>query len=51
MWEYNVHLFINTCYTDSRVAVWELVVSLVCLHGQLEVTYLTREASLVPCLL
>ena len=37
-------------HTHLRVAVWELVVALVCLHSELEVTHLTSEASLMPCL-
>ena len=33
---------------DSRIAVRQLVVALVGLHGQLEVALLTGEAGLVP---
>ena len=33
---------------DIRVAVWELVVTLVCLHGQLQIACLTGETCLVP---
>ena len=35
---------------DSRVAVGQFVVSLVCLHSELEVAHLASEAGLVPCL-
>ena len=37
-------------WINLRVAVWPLVVSLVCLHRQLEVARLAGEASFVPCL-
>ena len=40
----------NVVYSlrHSRVAVGQLVVPLVCLHGQLQVALLTSEACLVP---
>ena len=36
------------CVLDSRVAVRQLVIALVRLHGELQVALLTCEACLVP---
>lgn len=45
-----VRVFVWECVIYLRVAVGDLVVALVCLHGQLEVARLAREASLMPYL-